>query len=165
MVIRGWDNIESDLRSELEDARKALEAAEIAIGTDCARYGLIHGDPSFGNVLFDGELPCLIDFDDLGYGHYVSDLAIVLAGAWGKLGFEQNRAALFEGYERVRELSREEMEALPAAMAARAASLILWAAAQAAGHPWIEGQRQRLKEYMEPGHTRHACGSANGTHR
>ena len=85
MVIRGWDNIESDLRSELEDARKALEAAEIAIGTDCARYGLIHGDPSFGNVLFDGELPCLIDFDDLGYGHYVSDLAIVLAGAWGKL--------------------------------------------------------------------------------
>ena len=165
MVMRGWDNIDRPLRSDLEDARKALGAAETAIGTDCARYGLVHSDPSSGNVLFDGELPSLIDFDDLGYGHYVFDLAVVLAGAWGKPDFDENRAALFAGYGRVRGLSREEVEALPAAMAARAASLILWGAAQASDHPWIEVQRQRLNEYMESRCSRRTFGSNNDLHR
>ena len=149
MVTRGWERIDSPLRADLEDARRALEQAEVAVGTDCSRHGLIHGDPSFGNVLFDGELPHLIDFDDLGYGHYVFDLAVVLAGAWGKPAFEENRAALLESYGQVRELSQAEVEALPAAMAGRAASLTLWAAAQTSGHPWIASQWHRLKEYME----------------
>lgn len=148
-VMRGWDNIDGPLRSDLEDAKKALEQAEKAIGTDRGRYGLIHADPSFSNVLFDSEIPYLIDFDDFGYGHYVFDLAVVLAGAWGKPDFEENRAALFEGYGQRRKLSQAEMGALPAAMAARAASLIFWAAAQSSQHPWIEGQWQRLKKYME----------------
>lgn len=148
-VMRGWDNIDRPLRSDLEDAKRALEQAENAIGMDCGHYGLIHGDPSFGNVLFDGERPYLIDFDDFGYGHYVFDLAVILAGAWGKPDFEENRAALFEGYRQIRELSQAEMGAVPAAMAARAASLIFWAAAQSSQHPWIEGQWQRLQEYME----------------
>ena len=149
MVTRGWDNIDSSLRADLEHGRWALEQAEASIGTDCSRYGLIHGDPSFGNVLFDGELPHLIDFDDLGYGHYVFDLAVVLAGAWGKPDFDESRAALLEGYRRGRELTQAELEALPTAMAGRAASLILWAAAQGSEHPWIAGQWQRLKEYLE----------------
>ena len=148
-VMRGWDNIDRPLRSDLEYAKRALEQAENAIGTECVRYGLIHADPSFGNVLFDGEIPYLIDFDDIGYGHYVFDLAVVLAGAWGKPDFEANRAAVLKGYGQIRELSSAEIEALPAAMAARAASLIFWAAAQASQHPWIEGQWQRLKEYTE----------------
>ena len=148
-VMRGWDNIDDPLRSDLEDAKRALEQAESAIGTDCGVYGLIHADPSFSNVLFDGEIPYLIDFDDFGYGHYVFDLAVVLAGAWGKPGFEENRAALFERYGQIRELSQAEMRALPTAMAARAASLIFWAATQSSQHPWIEGQWKRLKEYME----------------
>lgn len=149
MVTRGWESIDSPLRADLEDAQRALEQAEAAMGTDCSRYGLIHGDPSFSNVLFDGELPYLIDFDDFGYGHYVFDVAVVLAGAWGKPAFEENRAALLENYGQVRELSQAEVEALPAAMAGRAASLTLWAAAQKSGHPWIAGQWQRLKEYMD----------------
>ncbi len=149
MVTRGWESIDSPLRADLEDAQRALEQAEAAIGTECSRYGLIHGDPSFGNVLFDGERPNLIDFDDFGYGQYVFDLAVVLAGAWGKPGFKENRAALLESYGQVRELSQAEVGALPAAMAGRAASLTLWAAAQTPEHPWIDGQWQRLKEYME----------------
>ena len=148
-VMRGWENIDGPLRSDLEDAKRALEQAEKAIGKDCGRYGLIHGDPSFGNVLFDGEIPYLIDFDDFGYGHYVFDLAVVLAGAWGKSGFEENSAALFERYGQIRDLSQPEMRTLPTAMAARAASVIFWAAAQSSQHPWIEGQWKRLKEYME----------------
>ena len=148
-VMRGWDNIDDPLRTDLEDAKRALEQAENAIGMDRGCYGLIHADPSFSNVLFDGAIPYLIDFDDFGYGHYVFDLAVVLAGAWGKPNYEENRAALFEGYGQIRELSQAEMEALPTAMAARAASLIFWAAAQDSQHPWIEGQWQRLKKYME----------------
>ena len=148
-VMRGWDNIDDPLRSDLEVAKQALEQAEKGIGTDRGRYGLIHADPSFSNVLFDGEIPYLIDFDDFGYGHYVFDLAVVLAGAWCKPDFEENRAALFAGYGQIRELSQAEMGAVPAAMAARAASLIFWAAVQVSQHPWIEGQWQRLKEYTE----------------
>jgi Ser/Thr protein kinase RdoA (MazF antagonist) len=147
-IMRAWENMAAPLRSDLEQARDALRQSETAIGKDATRYGLIHADPSFGNILFDGEEASLIDFDDCGYGHYVSDLAVVLAGAWGKTSFAENRTALLESYRQVREISKNELAALPSAMAARAASLIFWAVGQSPKHPWIEGQWQRLREYM-----------------
>ena len=138
---------ETQLWIELATARDALLVAESTIGRTRNRFGLVHGDPSFGNILFKDEKPLLIDFDDCGYGFYVSDLAVVLAGAWGKAGYEQNRTALIEGYQAVRPLAQAELVALPLMMAARAASLILWAV-ETSRNSWVTGQWQRLQEYL-----------------
>ncbi|MEZ4731959.1 MAG: phosphotransferase [Caldilineaceae bacterium] len=147
-TIQAWGQLPAHLRTDLLQAQAALVRAESAIGSEPTHYGLVHGDPSFGNILFERGAPFLLDFDDCGYGHYIYDLAVVLAGAWDKPYFAENCAALLHGYQQVRELSNAEIAALPATMAARAASLIFWAAAQSQQHPWIEGQAQRLKEYM-----------------
>lgn len=139
----------AELRRDLVQAEKELRQAEDAIGRDAAAYGLIHGDPSFSNILFDGDRPALIDFDDCGFGHYCFDLAVVLAGAWGKPRYAVNRAALFDGYQGIRKLSGAELAAFPALMAARAASLIFWAVAQSPDHDWIPAQWERLREYLD----------------
>lgn len=143
-----WRQLPVQLCTELLQAQTALIQAESAIGRALTCYGLVHGDPSFGNILFHQGAPFLLDFADCGYGHYIYDLAVVLAGVWDKPAFAENCAALLLGYEQVRKLSSAESTALPAAMAARAASLIFWAVLQSPQHPWIEGQAQRLREYM-----------------
>lgn len=139
----------AELRRDLVRAEQELRQAEDAIGRDAAAYGLIHGDPSFSNILFDSDRPALIDFDDCGFGHYAFDLAVVLAGAWGKPRYAVNRAALLDGYQGIRRLSGAELGAFPALMAARAASLIFWAVAQSPDHDWIPAQWERLREYLE----------------
>ena len=142
--------LDAKLRCDLARAKQELRQAEDAIGRDAAAYGLVHGDPSFSNILFDGDRPALIDFDDCGFGHYAFDLAVVLAGAWGKPRYAVNRAALLDGYQEIRRLSGAELAAFPALMAARAASLIFWAAAQSPPeHDWISAQWERLREYLE----------------
>ena len=143
-----WQQVARKLRADLVTARDALIQAESAIGQTPQSYGLIHGDPSFGNLLFLEAEPALIDFDDCGFGYYVYDLAVVLAGAWGKSCYKENHQALLAGYQSVRALTTTEVAALPVMMAARAASLILWAAAQAPEHPWIAGQWERLNAYL-----------------
>jgi len=148
-IESAWESVSEQLRSDLKGARDALQQIELAIGKDSRRYGLVHGDPSFGNILFNDNSPFLIDFDDSGFGYLMSDLAVVLAGAWGKPGFEERRSSLLCGYQKNRNLSDEEISALPFAMAARAASLIFWYAIQSPQHPWIEGQWKRLKEYIK----------------
>ena len=141
--------ISNALRLDLDDAKKRLEEKERELGKYSDVYGLIHADPSFGNVLFHDSVPTLIDFDDCGFGHYAYDLAVVLAGAWGKPEYEQNKRALLEHYQEVRPLSDLELSAFPCLMAARAASLIFWAARDASHHSWIKGQWGRLKEYLD----------------
>ena len=143
-----WQNVAGELRTDLEAARDRLIDAEGAIGQTPQTYGLIHGDPSFGNLLFCETAPALIDFDDCGFGFYTYDLVVVLAGAWGKADYHENRQALLAGYEAIRPLETSERAAIPAMMAARAASIIFWAAAQAVAHPWIAGQHARLLAYL-----------------
>lgn len=120
------------------------------IGTRGPRYGLIHGDLSFGNLLWRDGRPALVDFADRAYGPYAYDLAVVPAGAWGKPGYDVHRAALLRGYRNSRTMSSIETAAPPALMAARAASLIYWCAGRSPNHPWIDSQWEWLRAYLAP---------------
>lgn len=44
-----------------------------------SRFGLIHADLRLANLLVDGELTRIIDFDDCGFGWYLHDLASALS--------------------------------------------------------------------------------------
>ncbi len=65
----------------LQRAIDYVVAALDRIGTTPANYGMIHADMSFGNWLVHEEELYLIDFEQLGRGHFLYDLVVL----WNEL--------------------------------------------------------------------------------
>lgn len=103
-----------------------LDEVEAELGRSSVCFGLIHADLSFGNVLFDGDEVKFIDFDDCGFGYYLFDLAVILAGPWARPGFAARKQALLAGYSSHCAMDSRHVALLPVLMAARAALLGQW---------------------------------------
>lgn len=74
------------------------------------QYGLIHSDLHFSNWLRNGNELTPIDFDELAYGHYLTDLAVVCNEI--KLnspiaGIDTCEKALLHGYQKHRKLPKD----------------------------------------------------------
>ena len=113
-------------RDHLQTLHEQIQEVEECLGKSPERFGLIHSDLSFGNVLFTADEVLPIDFDDCGFGYYLYDLAVILAGPWEKPGFQQRRDALFQGYRESCNLPNEHLSLIPTLMAVRASSLGQW---------------------------------------
>ncbi len=145
----GPTHLPAPIRHDLETVYDRFKKTEESLGRGPDHFGLIHFDLSFSNVLFTAREVWPIDFDDCGYGFYLYDLAVVLAGPFGEPGFQERSEALFGGYREIRHLDSEWIACLPVFMAARAAALILWAAAQSPDHPWVRTQwEHRIKPLL-----------------
>ena len=70
-----WPEAEREM---LIQARDAVRRRLVAFGTEADRFGLVHADLGFENVLVAADRPTVIDFDDCGPGWYVYELASVL---------------------------------------------------------------------------------------
>jgi Ser/Thr protein kinase RdoA (MazF antagonist) len=79
--------------------RRLLEA----YGTGADRFGLIHADLHYGNILFHRGAVRLIDFDDCGFGHLAHDLATPIRIA-EYIDKPFAREAVLGGYSTVRPL-------------------------------------------------------------
>jgi Ser/Thr protein kinase RdoA (MazF antagonist) len=114
-------------RATLEACRREVHTRLDAIGTDPDRFGLIHGDLGFENILVldDGSV-VIIDFDDSGYGWYLHDFAVALYPHEGRGGVADRRDALVAGYRRVGELSDESLAELPTFLMARRIQTLGW---------------------------------------
>jgi Ser/Thr protein kinase RdoA (MazF antagonist) len=121
-----YKQLPADVRGHLQTLHEQLQEVEQRLGKSSDRFGLIHSDLSFGNVLFTEEEVLPIDFDDCGFGYYLYDLAVVLAGPWEKPGFQHRREALLEGYREICKLPDEHLSLIPTFMAMRASSLGQW---------------------------------------
>ena len=113
-------------RDHLQTLHEQVQEVEECLGKSPERFGLIHSDLSFGNVLFTADEVLPIDFDDCGFGYYLYDLAVILAGPWEKPGFQQRHDALFQGYRESCNLPNEHLSLIPTFMAMRASSLGQW---------------------------------------
>jgi Ser/Thr protein kinase RdoA (MazF antagonist) len=79
------------------------------LGKGSDTFGLIHGDPDLGNVVFDEDRVGIIDFDSCGWGYYLSDLSRIsksLVNLHGERPHAPLLEALLEGYDRERRLPR-----------------------------------------------------------
>jgi len=116
-----------DDRLVLEECRAEVFARLQAIGFASDRFGLIHADLGFENVLVseDGTVT-IIDFDDSGDSWYVYELASALYQHDRTEGFGERRDALVSGYRRVRELPDELLAELPAFLMARRIQTLGW---------------------------------------
>lgn len=137
------------VRRDLETVYGRLTEAEQQMGGDTGMFGLIHADLSFGNVLFRPGHAIAIDFGDCGFGYYLYDIAVILAGPYGRPGFQERSDAFLKGYREVRSLSMDLEAYIPTLMASRAAANILEAAAKSPDHSLIESQwRYRVQPLL-----------------
>lgn len=72
------------------------------VGKDRANYGLIHSDLHFGNFLvYQGQVS-VIDFDQLGWGHYNFDIACVMIELQDEPDdFDERWTHFLQGYQTV----------------------------------------------------------------
>ena len=120
------NQLPENVRGHLQTLHEQLQEVEQRLGKNPNQFGLIHSDLSFGNVLFTNDAVLPIDFDDCGFGYYLYDLAVILAGPWERPGFQQRRDALLQGYREICELSDEHLTLIPTFIAMRASSLGQW---------------------------------------
>lgn len=121
-----YKQLPEDVQEHLQRLHELLQEVEQRLGKSPDQFGLIHSDLSFGNVLFTTDAVLPIDFDDCGFGYYLYDLAVILAGPWERPGFQQRRDALLHGYREICELPDKHLDLIPALMAMRASSLGQW---------------------------------------
>lgn len=65
-------------KKKLKKKCLALQDAMTLMGNDKSHYGLIHSDLHIENWVFGKEEAYPIDFDELAYGHFLTDIAIIL---------------------------------------------------------------------------------------
>lgn len=121
-----YKQLPDDVQEHLQRLHEQLQEVEQRLGKSPDQFGLIHSDLSFGNVLFTIDAVLPIDFDDCGFGYYLYDLAVILAGPWERPGFQQRRKALLDGYREICDLPNKHLSLIPTLMAMRASSLGQW---------------------------------------
>ncbi|MEA2576322.1 MAG: hypothetical protein QOH93_3620 [Chloroflexia bacterium] len=128
-------------QQEAEQVAAVIErvrAAEQALGTGKATFGLIHADLHQYNLLFEGNTVRAIDFDDCGFGPLLYDLAVPLAMLQDRANYPSLRAGLLAGYRQVRHLSAEHEAHLDTFIALRHLQDALWVL-EYRKHPAITG--------------------------
>jgi Ser/Thr protein kinase RdoA (MazF antagonist) len=120
-------------------ARAAVRERLRQFGTPPNRFGLIHSDLGFENVLVQPDgTTVLIDFDDCGASWYLYDLASALYPLEGTSAFAPSREQLVDGYGGV----AEEVAELPTFLMCRRLVTLGWIFTRA-GTPHAERQRAR----------------------
>ena len=97
-----------------------------AFGKGPARFGLVHGDMRLANLLLDGPVVKVIDFDDCGFSWLLYDCATTVSFFEHQPEVPQLLEAWVKGYRRVRSLSREDEAEIPTFVMLRRLLLVAW---------------------------------------
>jgi Ser/Thr protein kinase RdoA (MazF antagonist) len=114
-------------RAVLLEARAAVRARLRELGNAPDRFGLVHSDLGFENVLVtpDGGT-ILIDFDDFGASWYLYEIASALYPLENDPRFAEFRDALVAGYRREGQLPDDLLAELPTFLMARRFATLGW---------------------------------------
>lgn len=121
---RFWDNptLNAPTRSLLQ-AFRAAATHTLVRHAHALDHGLIHADLVRENVVVNGHCIGMIDFDDAGFGFRLFDLATTLLKNIEEPNYEALKAALLQGYARVRPLDTELLDLF---IALRAVTYVGW---------------------------------------
>lgn len=119
------------------------------------RFGLIHCDMRLANLLIDGDVAKVIDFDDCGFSWLLYDCATTVSF------FEHNPevpdllAAWVDGYRKVADLPAEDEAEIPTFVMLRRLLLVAWIGshaetelAQSMGVSYTEGTVGLCEDYL-----------------
>lgn len=121
---RFWDNplLSGEDRRLLLKLRKAADA-DLQRLEGVLDYGLIHADLVAENIMVDGDLVQMIDFDDGGLGYRLFEIATALVKYMGEADYPALKAALTNGYQSICPI---DLAPLDLFMAIRAATYVGW---------------------------------------
>jgi Ser/Thr protein kinase RdoA (MazF antagonist) len=108
---RFWENPTLDMGTRdlflrvRQTARERLSRARTDLD-----YGLIHADLVRENILLDGPVVRLIDFDDGGFGYRAFDIATTLLKNRDESDYPELKAALIAGYHAERALDLSQLD-------------------------------------------------------
>jgi hypothetical protein len=131
-------------RSLLERASQKL-AELAAYGTDPERFGLVHADLRLANVLFDGEKPFVIDFDDCGWSWFMFDLAACATFIEDRPDLHELVGSWLDGYRALAPLGSEEEAIIPSLIMLRRLQVLAWIGS----HAETELAREEGVDYTE----------------
>ena len=110
----------------LDQAGECARKAMCQTGETSSDFGLIHADLHQGNYVFSRGVARAIDFDDCGWGYYLSDISTSLGGLVNRSDFPALRAAFLRGYETVRHLGPENRSLLTSFLIADRLRVAVW---------------------------------------
>lgn len=95
-------------------------------GTAADRFGLVHADLRLANLLVEGDLVTVIDFDDCGYSWFMYDFGTAVSFIEHDPRLPEWQAAWLRGYRSVTELSTEHEAMLATFVMLRRLLLVAW---------------------------------------
>lgn len=142
-----WQNptLDDGTRALFLSFRDAARARIVGAGPE---FGLIHADLVRENVLFDGPVIRMIDFDDGGFGYRLFDIATVLLKNLDEPDYPALKEALIDGYIGRRPL---DLSLLDLFIALRAATYVGWIVPRMGEQGGPERNARFIKE------ARHLC--------
>jgi Ser/Thr protein kinase RdoA (MazF antagonist) len=151
-VVNGRDTVPEPVRAEC----RRLQGVLADLPRTPASYGLLHTDLELDNLRWRGEEIAFLDFDEVGEGWYLYDIAKALSDLLqaGETATSPRIAAFLAGYRQVRPLPDDMLSLLPEFFAlsefrsymslARAIDLD----EAEAGADWMRDMIHRLRAWM-----------------
>jgi len=90
------------------------------------RFGLVHCDMRLANLMVDGVVTKVIDFDDCGFSWYLYDCATALSFIEHRPDVPELVAAWVRGYRQVAPLAAEDEAEIPTFVMLRRLLLVAW---------------------------------------
>jgi Ser/Thr protein kinase RdoA (MazF antagonist) len=112
------------------------------LSLDPAEWGMIHADLHVGNFLVNGPEVIPIDFSFCGFGHYLFDLSVCLAGGLKK----ELRRSFLDGYRGVRALDESTFRTVEAYALAGRMSYYAYLIDHPGEFRWLQTHIPRLAE-------------------
>jgi Ser/Thr protein kinase RdoA (MazF antagonist) len=143
-ILQAW-------RSVVEHALAGVQRCYERAGT--VRHLRLHGDCYAGNVLWSGDGPHFVDFDDSRMGPAVQDLWMLLSGDRGEM--EGQLGHVLAGYEDFHPFDRRELYLIEALRTLRLIHYSAWIGrrwhdpAFPAAFPWFNTQRYWQDRILE----------------
>jgi len=115
---------------EIDAARAIAVQMLTRFGTTPDRFGLTHNDFLPENLMRDGDVLNIIDFDDCGFGWHMMDMATLLFFLMGEPQYDVAFENFCAGYRSRRALPDEHVAMLPVFLFARSLSYLGWASSR-----------------------------------
>lgn len=123
---RDGPRVDHAIRAVLERVETTLQHRLAAYGKGPARFGLIHADMRLANLLISDAAPRVIDFDDCGFGWFLSDFAAAISFMETDPSIPALKAAWLEGYRPIRPLSAADEAEMDSFILLRRLALLAW---------------------------------------